>query len=588
MTTAANTKPTSPTGSPDDHPWKIPARRTAWVAGVYCAIVAVVLLVNFFRSRAADPINNPELTRLKAELARDPVNESLKQQIRALDRRLREQYLGYLKMAGQSGWMLFGGVLALLPALHYATWRKRLPRRGKYVANPEKYDQDAAHSRWAVAGLAALLAGAGWWVAHSTETHLDAALNLSAKPPASLLPAVDTSIPAAEEIARYWPRFRGPQGSGISTFTNTPMLWNRASGDGVLWKSPTPLSSPNSPVVWSNRVFLTGGDSARREVYCYDADTGKLLWQQPVGKAGKPLPKEDEEGHYFATSTGATDGRRFYAIFETGDVVAFDYQGQAVWARNLGKPDNHYGYSTSLEVYKNLLIIQFDEGDEDSNKSRILALNTATGQEVWRTAPRPVGATWSTPIVISAAGREQLIACGNPWLISYNPADGKEWWRAKIGNGEITPSPVFGAGFVITANETLYATKPDGHGDVTKTHVAWKAEDGIPDICSPLCDGQQVYLMTSSGIFTAYNVQTGAKVYEKELELEFKASPSLANGRLYLMSEKGAMVIAQAGPEFKELARNEIGEESQASPAFTDGRIYLRGKKHLFCLGNKQ
>jgi outer membrane protein assembly factor BamB len=332
---------------------------------------------------------------------------------------------------------------------------------------------------------------------------------------------------------------------------------------------------------------MTGGSAVKREVYCFDGGDGQLLWQKSVGKPGTPLPKDEEEGRYFATSTTATDGRRVYAIFETGDVAAFDFQGNQVWARNLGKPDNQYGYSASLEVYKNTLIIQWDEGDEEANKSRIIAFHTASGQEAWKTAPRPVGATWSTPAVINTGARDQLIACGNPWLMSYDPANGTELWRAKICHGEVTPSPVFSGGLVITANDTLHGTRPDGSGDVTKTHVRYKGEDGIPDICSPLADGKHVYLTTSSGILTVYDIQTGKKAYEKELDLEFKSSPSAAGERVYFVAEKGITIVAQAGPVYRELARSELGEEVQASPAFANGRIYLRGKKHLFSLGNK-
>jgi outer membrane protein assembly factor BamB len=191
--------------------------------------------------------------------------------------------------------------------------------------------------------------------------------------------------------------------------------------------------------------------------------------------------------------------------------------------------------------------------------------------------------------VFKTPTRFELLAAGNPWLMSYDPATGKEWWRAKVCHGEVTPSPVFGGGFIITANEEICALKPDGAGDVTKTHVVWKALDGIPDICSPLVDGKLAYMLTSSGVLTTYdlaNTKPEAKpLYEKELEEDFKASPSLAGGRLYFFSEKGNMIVAEAGPQFKLIAKSNLGDEIFACPAFGDGRIYIRARSNLYCIG---
>lgn len=583
--TAATSKPPAPG---DEHPWKKPAQQVAWVAGVYCAIIAVVLMASYFQSRKVDPVNHPKLAQLKAELAQKPADENLKKQLRELDVELRAAYFRHITRVQRSGWMLLGGALVGLPALYFATWRRRLPRPGKYVARPELFERDARLSRLAVGVLGVLgLALAGWAVKSSqSDLALVLAQKKSASPtPGGAAPAVDTSFPTHEEMARQWPRFRGPEGAGLGSYTNLPVRWDGARGEGILWKTPMPHRSPSSPVVWGNRLFLTGATSAQREVLCVDTDTGKLLWRRPVGKPTKPLPPEDEEGRYFATPTCATDGRRVYAIFETGDLAAFDYSGQAVWAKNLGKPENVYGHSTSLEVYKNLLIVQWDQGDEEAGKSVIYAFNTATGAEVWKTAARPVGASWSTPIVAQVGNRPQLLAVGNPWLMSYDPDTGAELWRAQVCHGEVAPSPVYAGGVVITANEELVATKPDGKGDVTKTHVLWKQLDGIPDICSPLSDGRYVYLLTSSGILTVYELASGKRQYEHELELDFKASPSAGGGRLYLFAENGTTVLVAPGPKFQELGRNTLADSVLATPAFADGRIYVRGTTNLYCLG---
>jgi outer membrane protein assembly factor BamB len=185
--------------------------------------------------------------------------------------------------------------------------------------------------------------------------------------------------------------------------------------------------------------------------------------------------------------------------------------------------------------------------------------------------------------------RDQVITCGNPWVVSYNPTNGVEIWRAKALYGEVTPSPVSanGIAYVAMDGEAISAWKIDGTGDVTKTHKIWSLDEGMPDICSPLCDGQRIYMVNSSGTLTVVDTSTGKKLYEQEFDFPSKASPSLVGDRVYLCGDKGVVVVFEAGPKYKEIARSSMGEDLLASPAFADGRIYIRGTKNLFCLGTK-
>ncbi|MBM3887780.1 MAG: serine/threonine protein kinase, partial [Verrucomicrobia bacterium] len=404
-------------------------------------------------------------------------------------------------------------------------------------------------------------------------------------------PTPTTPFPTPEEIKQNWPRFRGPGGLGVSAFANAPLTWNGKTGENILWKTKVPIAGPNSPVVWGNRVFVSGANATKEEIYCFDTLSGKLLWQrsvEPPKETGDPVQTTDEGSH--APATMATDGRRAYAIFANAHVVAADYKGNVAWTRNLGRPDDSYGHSNSLDLLRDRLIVQFDQGGEKDGKSKLLALNTANGDPVWESKPRPVGASWSTPITITVGQREQIITCANPWVIAHDAANGEELWRSKSMFGEVVPSATFAAGMVFTAmeGETLTAIKPDGTGDVTKTHVAWVAEEGLPDISSPVSDGQRIYLATGAGEVTAYDIKTGKKAWAKEIDASFKSSPSLAGDRVYVFSDKGICFVFQAGAEFKELARNELGEEVLSSPAFADGRIYIRAKHHLFCIGGKK
>ena len=577
--------------------WPRVAKTTAYVSAVFCLLIPLLLAVNHFHSLAHDSLNSPALTELKLALARTPRDEALKKQIRALDQELREIQAWHVAMGTRGAWLFLGSALLFLSTFKYATQLKRLPRPDKSQKSADDEVRETAQVQWVVLGAMAVVGGAAWMLAANGETQLKAsAPNPSGGTPVPVAEAAPvaptTPFPTPEEIKSNWPRFRGPDGLGLSAYTNLPAAWNTNTGEGILWKVEVPISGPNSPILWGNRLFLTGANSKKREIYCYDALSGKLLWQKAVVSGAAPnaeAPNVVEDSGTFAPSTAATDGRRIYAIFATGDVAAFDFAGNQVWSRYLGPLDNSYGHASSLVQHQNRLLVQLDQGTGKDGKSKLLALDALTGQTAWESPARPVPNSWSTPIVIHAANKDQIITCGNPWVIAYDAANGSELWRAKVLYGEVTPSPVFANGLVYTVmdGEKLSAIKPDGSGDVTKTHVAWSAEDGLPDITSPVGDGQRIFLITTSGLLTCYNAPDGKKVWEKELELGFHSSPSIAGERLYLWGDKGMGLVLAAAGEFKELARSDLGEPILSSPAFADGRIYIRGKKNLFCLGNK-
>jgi outer membrane protein assembly factor BamB len=191
---------------------------------------------------------------------------------------------------------------------------------------------------------------------------------------------------------------------------------------------------------------------------------------------------------------------------------------------------------------------------------------------------------------VTKIGEEfQLITCADPWVIAYDPADGTELWRVNCLYGDVAPSPIYTNGlvFVIEPDAKLVAIRADGKGDVTKTHVAWENDEWGPSICSPVNDGQYLYMLASEGLIGCYKNSDGTKLYEHDLRENFLASPTLVNDKLYLLTDGGVMFIVQAGPEYKELKKCELGEKCYASPAFVGGRIYIRGLENLYCIGNK-
>ncbi len=562
------------------------AIRVALVAGVFSAVVCVFLLLDYSRRLAKDPLDSPQFQTLKSELAKQPRNERLKEEIRAMDLALREAYFRQRRFATVGAWLLLGGlVVSLVAAKSAIAMRRKLPMPEAQAVPVDTDSQLARTARWSVAGLGVVLAGTAFALSTSFRTELVIVPETTAQAPVSL---------GSEPIVRSnWPRFRGEAGTGVTACKDLPTTWDAMSGKGILWKTPVPLPGNNSPVVWQDRVFLTGATAERREVYCFDVDTGRLLWQAPVPGTSESTaePPELMEQTGFAASTAATDGQRVYAIFANGDVAAFDFAGKKVWARSLGVPKNAYGHASSLAMYENLLLIQLDQGAVKDKLSRLLALDGSTGTTVWET-PRAVPNSWPTPLVIRVGDRPQVITAADPWVIAYDPSNGEELWRAKCLRQDVGPSPTFAGGVVYVANEypCLSAIKADGKGNVTDTHVLWTAEDNLPDTCSPLATEQFVFTMTSAGLLTCYDAKTGEMLWEEDFENStFSSSPSMAGNRLYVFNEEGKSWVLEPTREgCKRLAEGSLGEKCVTSPAFQEGRIYIRGEKQLFALGEKK
>ena len=400
-------------------------------------------------------------------------------------------------------------------------------------------------------------------------------------------PAAD--LPSSEEYRANWPRFRGPDGGGVAANDEVPLTCDVQTGANIAWSTEVPAAGFNSPVVWGDRVFLSGGDEEKRVVMCFDVASGKMLWQSAVPKAeggDDKVEVPDQSG--IAAPSVATDGRRVYAIFANGDFAAFNFDGSAAWSKHLAISKNQYGHASSLLTWQDRVIVQLDQGETEDRLSKLTAFDGATGAVVWENA-RAVGASWATPIVCDASGKPQLVTLALPMVIAYSPQDGAELWRADVLDGEITPSPIFAGGsvFIVSPSNKLQPIRPDGSGDVTKTHVGWMAEDGIPDITSPVSNGELIFLITSSGMLTCYDAKIGKKQWEHDFEEDCKASPSLVGDKLVMITMKGTLVVLGAAREFQEISHSALGEKVFASPAFAKGRMIVRGAKHLICIGAK-
>jgi outer membrane protein assembly factor BamB len=562
---------------------------TAWVAGAFSLVLGVAMIMGHLGTRAEDPLKSPLLREYKEKLRLNPADEQMKQRIRTLDLQLRQKYFSQLSHRESGVYLLLGGVVVfVLAATQARRCERRLPAPQAKLEDPERAARVAATARWSVAG-AGVAAGV-----------LLLALSFG---PSTALPngqagvekllgggetvaAPDAASP--DELKRNWPRFRGADGGGVSPFTNAPLGWDAATGKGIAWKVPSPTSGFGSPIVWGDRVIFSGGDAARREVVCLSAQTGRILWRQAVTNVpGSPQSVEVPDSTGYAASTMATDGRRVYVIFANGDCAALTLDGKPVWAKSFGPLKNAYGFATSLAAWQDRLILLLDQGEPDEGKSKLYALDGRTGRVVWE-RPRKVGASWASPIVIEAAGKPQVITLAVPWAIAYSAKDGTELWRIEGLNGEITPSPVFSGGLVIvpSPSEKLMAVRPDGTGDVTKTHVVWTDEDNVPDVTSPTGNGELLFALTTGGMLSCFDAKDGKKIWDHDYDMECHASPSMAGNRVYVLGMKGTAAVVETGRQFKELFRTDMPDAFHASPAFAQDKIFLRGVTNVWCLGS--
>ena len=557
---------------------------TAWIAGMFSLLVCGTMAYEHSVAGTNDPWKSPQLHALIEKLAAEPKNEALQREIRQLDLNLRRDFRHRLALDKTGAWLLLGGVLAMvLTAGRAAALNQTVPLPQPKPDAGEQFRKMASRARWSVACVCLVAGGSLLMI------RLDNASVLPADPAAwgavAVRPAAsEAQVEDVASVAQFqtnWPRFRGWDGSGA-------VGWELKTAPEILWRSAVPAPGHCSPIVWGDRVFISGGTAERREVFCYNASSGALLWQRAIENVpGSPVKAPDvPEDTGWAASTMATDGRLVYAIFAYGDLGALNFDGSVAWTKYLGPLKNSYGYATSLAVWANNLLVQLDSGDTRAEGSKLISLQGASGRVLWERS-RPVPASWATPIVIEALGKPQIITLGNPWVIAYSLAGGNELWRAQLLESEVVPSPVFAGGhvFVVNPGSKLMALRPDGAGDVTKMQVAWASQENVPDIASPVGNSEFIFTVTSGGVATCFGANDGRKIWETNLDTEVQASPGLMGGRLLVLGGKGTLVTLQAGGQCHELGRTELPDKFDASPAFANGHVFLRGVTNLYCLG---
>jgi hypothetical protein len=390
---------------------------------------------------------------------------------------------------------------------------------------------------------------------------------------------------AGSAVAENWPCWRGPRGDGTSLEQNVPVEWSGT--ENVAWKVAVPGTGHASPIVWGDRIFLTScqEEAKQRLLVCFDRRTGEKLWQVVVLES--PL-EHKHQLNSFASSTPATDGTRVYCTFLDRNemvVAAYNFDGRQLWLKRPGKFSSVHGYCSSPVLFENRVIVN---GDHDGD-AYLVALDNADGHTLWKTPRENKTRSYSTPIIREIDGRTQMILSGNKCVASFDPRSGERHWIIDGPTEQFVASVVYnGRLLFLTAGFPdlhMLAIRPDGHGNVTGTHIAWRTSKGASYVPSPIAAGDYFLVVADGGIATCFDADNGTTRWTQRMGPHFSASLVSAAGLVYFLADDGTTSVVRPGDKFDRVAENKLGEYCYASPAISQGQIFLRGEKHLYAIG---
>lgn len=593
-------------------------RNIAIVSAIFIVTFSIMLITNYFQVRGATPLQTEVVETLKEINDQNANNPVLQEQIRQLDLLARKAYFVRMDHLMTGVYILLGmlAVFIICTRLYFAR-EKDIPDK-----EIDPIDEWAIKTKarkyvvWVATGIAAVAlifvmlsspymkqsvsasnneqpemiaevqnaeeaAGQGIPVEGMAELEMQDEEDITTLNEDTTVveetPVQEVVEPVVSKVTHN--AFRGNNSNGVSSAKGLPVKWDLSNKTNIAWKQDIPRKGYNSPVINGNKVFFSGADDQARELYCYDLTTGEKLWTLAAANiSGSPsqTPKTTEDTGLAASSV-ATNGNQVCAIFATGDIICADMEGKQVWAKNLGVPENHYGYASSLLIFGNVIIVQYD----NQNSPKVVALDLATGAERWSKS-RKEKVTWSSPVMAYINNSPQLVLMGNPAITGYNPNNGEELWRVECMSGEVGSSACSSNGIIFGASEYAKLVAING----ADGSVLWESNEFLPEVSSPVATKDNLYLATSYGVVAAFDTQTGELRKEHELNTEFYSSPVIAEGKMYLFSNDGKMHIFSANSNFNLISSFDTGEKTFATPAFTDGKIVVRTEKSIYCVTN--
>ncbi|HEX7898321.1 MAG TPA: PQQ-binding-like beta-propeller repeat protein [Planctomycetota bacterium] len=418
-------------------------------------------------------------------------------------------------------------------------------------------------------------------------------------------------------LLQDWPQWRGPSLNGVSDAKGLPTSWSET--ENVAWKVKLPSWSGSTPIIAGDRIFVTSpsaGSEAKNVkamggqrkpegldilLLCLSKKDGAELWRSTIAGANYQIGKQN-----MSSPSPVTDGKHVWWLTGTGHLTALTVEGKQVWQVELqkayGKFGLNWGYGASPLLYEGLVIVPVMHGMTTDEPSYLVAFDGVTGKEVWREnrvtdAENESPDAYTTVYPMKVGDHVELILIAGDYFSGHDPKTGKELWRA----GGLNPkkdkwfravsSPVIAGDVVVGCikKAPVVAVKVGGKGDVTATHTAWTS-DAVYDVPTPVFDGTRLYILDDGGFVSCLDPKTGQALYKKERlpKGTYSASPLLADGKIYVTSERGRTTVFEAGAAFKILAENQLDDDyTLSSIAVSGSQLFIRTSSALYCVGKK-
>ena len=392
-----------------------------------------------------------------------------------------------------------------------------------------------------------------------------------------------------------WPQFRGPDGDGIADVERLPTNWS--PDRNIVWRTTLPGEGWSSPVIVNNRVYLTAAlpDSGENDeggfrltMLILDTDSGEPVRRITLFRAGSDAPRIHQKNSH-ASATPVLDRERLYLHFGHHGTACTDLEGNIVWKNDSLGYNPVHGNGGSPVVAGGHVIFSRDGADI----SEITALDAETGHVAWRTRRDvDVRKTFSfcTPLVLKTDDTTQVVLPGSNVVQSVDPATGDELWRVRYKGYSVVPRPIYHAGLVFVSTgfnrATLLAIDPTGRGDITESHVRWRADSRIPKTPSLVGFDGKVAMVSDDGVASCFDATSGEKLWMQRVGGDYSASPLLSGNRLYLVSEDGVCTVLEVSGEPEEIAVNDLGERTLASPAVVGDDLLIRTAESLVRIGD--
>jgi outer membrane protein assembly factor BamB len=543
------------------------------VAGGFTIIIAVVMIFSLVQLKSVNPLDNPALLSLREEYDNNQDNTAKAAQLRAVDLMARKAYFTSRRQVETGSYLLLAGAIVFVLCQQLITGNEKIipviPG-----TRPAPSAESNRYRKYLLGSAAILTIGAV----------------ISSFMLRSSFPEQQASTPVKKAVAKFgqpdsfrpdktnFPFFRGEDSRGIAGGSGYPVEWNVGSGKNIKWKVTVPGKGKGSPVIWGDKLFITGAEGINCMVYCYNKKTGKLLWTTSAsGISGEPstLPKMSQDAG-LAVSTAAASSKYVCAVFSNGNLISLDHDGRKQWSVNLGAPNSTYGYSSSLIISENTLIVQYDS----DKKLSLMGFDIKTGALKWETLRSGVP-VWSSPVLASFGNVLQVVVNGNPATSGYDAATGKLLWSFDCMSSDVAPSVAVNSTIVyaVTDYAKLAAILP-GAAPIQK----WEDNTYTPDVSSPVATDEFLFIATGYGDIACYNAQLGDTLWTHYFMDPFYASPVIADDKVWFLDRAGKMHIVKKSEKFELVSESSIGEPTDCTPAFSEGYLYIRGKENLFCI----